>query len=70
MVEEVSPRLKGRMAGRMAWAEYALKRADNGVFCANMAEKRPKTTENDREMSEKWAMNGMRDGRCCAIVNH
>lgn len=50
MVGEVSARLTGRMAGRMAWAEYALKRADNGVFCANMAEKRPKTTENDREM--------------------
>nr|DAE21204.1 MAG TPA: hypothetical protein [Siphoviridae sp. ct6oU4] len=33
-------------------------------------QKRPKTTENDRKMSEKWAMNGMRDGRCCAIVNH
>jgi hypothetical protein len=62
------------MAGRMVWAESALKRADNGVFCAKMAEKRPKKDrkrpKNDREMAEKWPMNGMRDGRCSAIMNH
>lgn len=70
MAGSVSARLKGRMAGPMVWAESALKRADNGVFCAKMAEKRPKTTENDREMARKWPMNGIRDGRCSAIMNH
>ena len=54
MVGEVSARLKGRMAGPMVWAEYALKRADNGVFCAKIGQKRPKTTKkrpmNDQRM--------------------
>jgi hypothetical protein len=65
------------MEGPLVWAGNGQRRADNGVFCAKMAEKRPKTTKNDRkrpmndrEMAEKWPMNGMRDGRCCAIVNH